>query len=180
SSIQRLANRIQTHPLLGIRQSNEQTSATWKSLININLPQHAFLQDHQIQDAVLFPAVVYLELATAACHQLLSSKEDDQQQLTLIFEDVYFIKALILNEHELMEIFTQIIMSMREWYIILCNQDNLNKYSLNEFTLHAQDKIVIDSKQQKSLTIPNRWTIQDITSAYQYGSSFQKNNKNIT
>ncbi|CAF1135682.1 unnamed protein product [Adineta steineri] len=29
-------------------------------------------------------------------------------------------------------------MPMREWYIIFCNQDNLNKYLLNEFTLHAQ------------------------------------------
>ncbi|CAF4161011.1 unnamed protein product, partial [Adineta steineri] len=212
SSIQRLANRIPTHPLLGIRQLNDQTSATWKSLININLPQHAFLKDHKIQDAILFPAVVYLELATAACHQLLSSKNDEQEP-TIIFEDVHFIKALILNEHELVEVFTQIIMPMREWYIysrpwsvagpdcmrssgMTCtdvvdsfrDQNNLNKYSLNEFTLHARGKIEIDFKEQKSLTIPpintidDTWTTQDITSAYahlstrgyQYGSSFQK------
>ncbi|CAF0857787.1 unnamed protein product [Adineta steineri] len=51
STIQRLANRIPTHPLLGIRQLNEQTSATWKSLININLSQHAFLKDYKIQVA---------------------------------------------------------------------------------------------------------------------------------
>ncbi|CAF1077194.1 unnamed protein product [Adineta steineri] len=37
-SIQRLANRIPTHLLLSIRQFNGQTNATWKSLININLP----------------------------------------------------------------------------------------------------------------------------------------------
>ncbi|CAF1589050.1 unnamed protein product, partial [Adineta steineri] len=138
SSIQRLTNRIQTHPLLSNHQLNEQTSATWKSLININLPQHSFLKDHKIQDAILFPVVAYLELATAACQQLLPPKEDDQQQLTLIFEDVNYNKALILNEHELMEVFAQIIMPMSKWYIIFCNQDNLNKYSLNEFTLHAQ------------------------------------------
>ncbi|CAF4127365.1 unnamed protein product [Adineta steineri] len=87
SSIQHLANRIPTHPLLGIRQLNDQTSATWKSLININLPQHAFLKDHKIQDAILFPAVAYLELATAAYHQSLSSKQDDQQRPTIIFEN---------------------------------------------------------------------------------------------
>ncbi|CAF4212081.1 unnamed protein product [Adineta steineri] len=168
SSIQRLANCMPAQPLLGIRQLNDQTN-------------------HKIQDAILFPAVAYLELATAACHQLLSSKEDDQQQPTLIFEDVNFIKALILNEHELMELLIQIIMPMREWYIIFCNQDNLNKYSLNKFTLHAQGKIEIDSKQQKSLTIPDRWTTQDIrsayahlsTRAYQYGSSFQKTMKTL-
>ncbi|CAF0884875.1 unnamed protein product [Adineta steineri] len=97
SSIQRLANRIPTHPLLGIRQLVDQTSATWKSLININLAQHAFLKDHKIQDAILFPAVAYLELATAVY--------------------VKFVKALIFNEHELVEVFIQIIMPMREWYI---------------------------------------------------------------
>ncbi|CAF1239631.1 unnamed protein product [Adineta steineri] len=59
SSIQRLANRIQTHPLLGIRQLNEQT------------------KDYKIQDAIVFPAVAYLEFATAACHQLLSWKDDE-------------------------------------------------------------------------------------------------------
>ncbi|CAF4266097.1 unnamed protein product, partial [Adineta steineri] len=82
---------------------------------------------------------------------------------TIIFEDVNFIKALILNEHELVEIFIQIIMPMCQWYIysrpwsaagpgcmrlsgMSCidiidsfrNQDNLNKYSLNQFTLHTQ------------------------------------------
>ncbi|CAF1571501.1 unnamed protein product, partial [Adineta steineri] len=213
SSIQRLANRIPTHPLVGIRQLNDQTSATWKSLININLPQHAFLKDHKIQDAILFPAVAYLELAIAACHQLLSSKDDEQQQPTIIFEDIEFVKALILNEHELIEVFTQVIMPMREWYIysrpwsaagpdcmrpsgMNCadvvesfhDQNILNKYSLNEFTLHAHGKIEINYKQQKSLTIPSlntikdTWSTQDMTSAYahlstrgyQYGSSFQK------
>ncbi|CAF4054186.1 unnamed protein product [Adineta steineri] len=181
SSIQRLANRIPTHPLLGIRQLNDQTSATWKSLININLPQHSFLKDHKIHNVIFFPVVAYLELVTTACQQLLSSKENDQQP-TIIFEDVNFIKALILNEHELVEIFIQIIMPMCQWYIysrpwstlgpdcMSCtdvidsfhNQDNFNKYSLNKFTLHAQDKIEIDSKQQKSLTIPNIWTTQHI------------------
>ncbi|CAF4404729.1 unnamed protein product, partial [Adineta steineri] len=57
---------------------------------------------------------------------------------------------------------------------ILCNKDNLNKYSLNKFTLHAQGKTEIDFKEQNSLTIPDRWTTQDITSAHQYGSSFNK------
>ncbi|CAF1193809.1 unnamed protein product [Adineta steineri] len=53
-------------------------------------------------------AVAYFELATTACHQLLSSKEDDQQQSIIIFEDINFIKALILNEHELMEMIIMI------------------------------------------------------------------------
>ncbi|CAF1363713.1 unnamed protein product [Adineta steineri] len=62
-------------------------------------------------------------------------------------------------------------MPMRQWDIIFCNQDNLNKYSLNQFTLHAQGKIEIDYKQQKSLTIPNTWTTQHIPSAYEHLST---------
>ncbi|CAF1521973.1 unnamed protein product, partial [Rotaria sordida] len=32
---------------------------------------------YKIQDAIVFPAVAYLEFATAACHQLLSWKDDE-------------------------------------------------------------------------------------------------------
>ncbi|CAF0960689.1 unnamed protein product [Adineta steineri] len=99
-----LANRISTHPLLDNRQLNEQTSATWKSLIYINLPQHIYLKDYKIQDVILFLAVTYFELATA----------------------VY----------------------------------NLNKYSLNQFTLHVQD---ISSAY-----------VHPSTRGYQYESSVKK------
>ncbi|CAF4338783.1 unnamed protein product, partial [Adineta steineri] len=37
-------NRISTYSLPDNRQLNEQTSATWKSLININLPQHIYFK----------------------------------------------------------------------------------------------------------------------------------------
>ncbi|CAF1440061.1 unnamed protein product [Adineta steineri] len=63
-------------------------------------------------------------------------------------------------KHELLEVFIQIIMPMREWYIMFCNQDNLNKYSLNQFTLHVQD-------------IPSAYAHLS-TRDYQYGTSFKK------
>ncbi|CAF0982640.1 unnamed protein product [Adineta steineri] len=178
--IKRLANRIPIHPLLGVRQLTGQTSATWKSLININLPKYAYLKDHKIQDIIIFPAVAYLELATAACHQLLSPTTDDKQP-TIIFEQVKFIKALMLTENELIEIFTQIIMPMREWYIYsrpwssagsncmhssgmasidmidsFLDQYTLSQYSLKEFTLHAHGQIEINNiTQQQSTTLLN-------------------------
>ncbi|CAF3924762.1 unnamed protein product [Adineta steineri] len=178
--IKRLANRIPAHPLLGVRQLTGQTSATWKSLININLPKYAYLKDHKIQDIIIFPAVAYLELATAACHQLLSPTTDDKQP-TIIFEQVKFIKALVLTEHELTEIFTQIIMPMREWYIYsrpwssagsncmhssgmasidmidsFFDQYTLSQYSLKEFTLHAHGQIEINNiTQHQSTTLLN-------------------------
>ncbi|CAF1230311.1 unnamed protein product [Adineta steineri] len=92
-----------------------------------------------------FQLLIILNLQQLLVINSFPQKEDDKQP-TIIFEDVHFTKALILNEHELVEVFIQIIMPMREWYIIFCNQDNLNKYSLNKFTLHAHGKI--DSKQQ--------------------------------
>ncbi|CAF4109266.1 unnamed protein product [Adineta steineri] len=43
-SVRISANRISTYSLPDNRQLNEQTSATWKSLININLPQHIYFK----------------------------------------------------------------------------------------------------------------------------------------
>ncbi|CAF4117397.1 unnamed protein product [Adineta steineri] len=46
SSIQRLANRMPAHPLLGIRQLNDQTSATWKTVAYLELATAAWtIQD---------------------------------------------------------------------------------------------------------------------------------------
>ncbi|CAF0930134.1 unnamed protein product [Adineta steineri] len=195
--MKRLANRIPIHPLLGVRQLTRQTTATWKSLININLPQYNYLKDHKIRDAILFPAVAYLELATAACRQLLSST--DEKQSTIIFEQVKFVKALALTEHQLTEVFTQIVMPMREWFIYsrpwssagldcirssgmasvdmidsFLHQQTLSQYSLSEFTLHAHGRIEIDSIHQKFMTTLttsmtcNKWSTNDITNIYSY------------
>ncbi|UJR06874.1 hypothetical protein I4U23_011163 [Adineta vaga] len=200
SVMKRLANRIPTHPLLGVRQLTGQTTATWKSLININLPQYTYLKDHKIQDSILFPAVAYLELATAACRQLLSSVDDKQP--TIIFENIKFSKALVLSEHELTEVFTQIIMPMQEWYIYsrpwssagsdcmrssgmssidilnsFDDQQTLSQYSLSEFTLHAHGRIETDHTSQKSTTLfnctrtPATWSTHDITSIYTHLST---------
>ncbi|CAF4135304.1 unnamed protein product, partial [Adineta steineri] len=104
--------------------------------------------------------------------QILPMKNHEEYFDNFSSYKFHLSSSLAFNEHELIEVFTQIIMPMREWYIMFCNKDNFDKYLLNEFILHAQDKIY--SKQQKSLTIPDTWTTQDITNAYQYGSSFEK------
>ncbi|CAF2150178.1 unnamed protein product [Rotaria magnacalcarata] len=182
SVIERLSHRHPIHPLLGIRQWTPQTSATWKCLINLNLHEHAFLKDHKIQDAILFPATGFLELGIAACRQLLPP--NDGAQPTIVFEQVEFTNALVLNEHQLIEVFTQVVMPMREWFVYsrpwtsagqdcirtsgMSGTDVLNsfidpqilsQYSLSEFTAHARGRISIgDTKQQLPLltdtTIP--------------------------
>ena len=90
------------------------------------------------------------------------------------------LEALVLTEHELTEVFTQIIMPMREWFIYsrpwssagsdcmrssgmasidvvdsFLDQHTLSQYSLNEFTLHAHGRIEMDNTQQKSTTLLN-------------------------
>ncbi|CAF3504412.1 unnamed protein product [Adineta steineri] len=200
SVMTRLANRIPIHPLLGVRQLTGQTSATWKSLLNVNLPQYAYLKDHKIQDAIMFPAAAYLELVTAAYHQLFLSS--DNKLSSLVLKEVKFVKALTLNEHELTEVFTQIIIPVREWFVYsrpwtsagsgcmrssgmasvdvvdsFTDPQTLNQYSLREFTLHAHGHIEMDSVQQKLTTLlstnptHNTWSTTDTTSIYTHLSS---------
>ncbi|CAF1195338.1 unnamed protein product [Adineta steineri] len=200
SVITRLANRIPIHPLLGVRQLTGQTSATWKSLININLPQYAYLKDHKIQDTILFPAVAYLELVTAAYHQLFQAL--DNKQSSLVLKQIKFVKALSLNEHELTELFTQIVISVRQWFVysrrwtsagsdcmrssgmasvdvvdFFIDPETLNQYSLREFTLHAHGHIEMDGVQQKLTTLLstspayNTWSTSDVTSIYTHLST---------
>ncbi|CAF3952735.1 unnamed protein product [Adineta steineri] len=200
SVITRTANRFPIHPLLGVRQLTGQTSATWKSLININLPQYAYLKDHKIQDAIMFPAAAYLELVTAACHQSFLSS--DTKQSSLVLKEIKFVKALTLSEHELTEVFTQIVIPVREWFIYsrpwtsagtdcmrpsgmasvdvldsFIDPQTLNQYSLREFVLHAHGHIEMDSVQQKLTTLLstsptyNTWSTTDTTSIYTHLSS---------
>ncbi|CAF0931497.1 unnamed protein product [Adineta steineri] len=195
-----LANRIPIHPLLGVRQRTGQTSATWKSLININLPQYAYLKDHRIQGAVLFPVVAYLELVTAAYHQLFLSS--DNKQSSLVLKEIKFVKALSLNEHELKEVFTQILIPVRQWFVYsrpwtsagsdnmhssgmasvdvvdsFIDPETLNQYSLREFTLHAHGHIEMDGVRQKLITslstcpTYNVWSTTDVNSVYTHLST---------
>ncbi|CAF3958453.1 unnamed protein product, partial [Rotaria sordida] len=168
SAIERLAYRLPSHPLLGVRQWAQHTSAIWKSLINLNLPEYAYLSQHKMQDAILLPAAGFLEMALAACRQLLPVANNDETPPPIAFEQVEFIKALVLNEHELTEVIIQIVMPMREWLIysrpwsaagpdcqrssgMACNDfidsfvdlQTLNAYSLRQFTLHARGRIDI-------------------------------------
>ncbi|CAF4039909.1 unnamed protein product [Adineta steineri] len=200
SVIKRLTNRIPIHPLLGVRQLTGQTNATWKSLININLPQYAYLKDHKIQDAILFPAAAYLELITATYHQLFLSS--DKEQSSIVLKEIKFVKALSLNEHELTEVFTQIVIPVREWFVYsrpwtsagsdcmhssgmasvdvvdsFIDPETLNQYSLREFTLHAHGYIEMGDVQQKLTTLlstfptDNTWSTSDVTSIYTHLST---------
>ncbi|CAF1596340.1 unnamed protein product, partial [Adineta ricciae] len=187
-TIERLATRSPLHPLLGVRQWIGQTIPTWRGLININLPENAFLKDHQIQGVILFPSLCFLELVTAAYQQLYPFQNDEQSQIVL--EDIEFFRHLLLTEQKLTEIFTQINSTLREWFVYsrpwrspgeecmrasgLSGTDVLpsftdlhilNGYSLNEFTLHAHGRIQINTKEKASASIFPKNCTSEIWSA---------------
>lgn len=198
--IERLATRLPIHPLLGIRQWTGHMSATWKSLINLNLREYAFLKDYQIQDTILFPAACFLELAVAACCQLIQSKDKKQPQI--VFEQIEFVQALPLSKHKLTEVFTEVRMPMREWFVYsrpwtssdeecmrssgLSGRDVvdsfvdphiLNEYSLRQFTLHAHGRIETSDVEQKLPSIATAtydretWSTNDSASVYAHLST---------
>ncbi|UJR34435.1 hypothetical protein I4U23_021842 [Adineta vaga] len=167
SVLDRRAHRLSEHPLLGVRQlTQEHTSAVWRSLINLQLPQYQYLRDHKIQDAILFPATGFIELAIAACHELIPRVGDEPLQ-PLAFEQVEYLKALHLTENELTEVFTEIIgVPIREWHVYsrswsssaldctrtggmagtdvvesFVDKQILNKHAMQEYTLHARGRI---------------------------------------
>ncbi|CAF3595837.1 unnamed protein product [Rotaria sordida] len=191
SAIERLAYRLPLHPLLGVRQWTHHTSAIWKSLINLNLPEHAYLSQHKMQDAILLPAAGFLEMALAACRQLLPVANNDETPPPIAFEQVEFIKALVLTEHELTEVITQIVMPMREWLIysrpwsaagqdcrrssgMACNDfidsfvdlQTLNAYSLRQFTLHARGCIDIGPHLNIHASSAYRFSKEDTANWY--------------
>lgn len=198
--IERLATRLPAHPLLGIRQWTGHMSATWKSLINLNLREYAFLKDYQIQDTILFPAVCFLELAVAACCQLIRSK--DKKQPPIVFEQIELVQALPLSKHKLTEVFTEVRMPMREWFVYsrpwtssneecmrssglsgkdvvdsFVDMQTLNEYSLRQFTLHAHGRIEMSNVEQKLPSIATAtydretWSTNDSVSVYAHLST---------
>ncbi|CAF3372216.1 unnamed protein product [Rotaria sp. Silwood2] len=110
SVLQRRAKREEHHPLFGIRLwSLQQQSPTWKSIINLQLPQYAYLQDHQVQGQIYFPATGFIELALAAVNEYFHYSQESLPS-TVIFNNVQFLLACILNENEPTEIHTVIQM----------------------------------------------------------------------
>ncbi|WP_396268756.1 SDR family NAD(P)-dependent oxidoreductase [Ideonella sp.] len=80
---------LREHPLLGWRAGS--LHHHWESVID---PDHqAWLKDHQVQDAAVFPAAGYIEMALGAAQRLLGADatydiEDLQVQKPLVLQDV--------------------------------------------------------------------------------------------
>ncbi|MFE9611845.1 SDR family NAD(P)-dependent oxidoreductase [Streptomyces sp. NPDC006012] len=57
------------HPLLGTRRTTTGDTHVWEA--PLDLRRHAYLADHRVQDTVVVPGTVYLELLTEATRQVL-------------------------------------------------------------------------------------------------------------
>ncbi|MCH7685348.1 MAG: acyltransferase domain-containing protein [Planctomycetes bacterium] len=77
----------QLHPLLGSR--NDAARASWTT--DLNCYSLAFLDDHQVDQHVVFPAAAYLEMALEAAHELLGKPP-------YVVEDLTLLKAMLLPQ----------------------------------------------------------------------------------
>jgi amino acid adenylation domain-containing protein len=75
------------HPLLGYRLKSSEP--LWQSEIDANSPR--YLQDHQIDGAVLFPATGYVELILAAARQVLGEGRLEVEAIS--FHEALFLSA---------------------------------------------------------------------------------------
>lgn len=76
------------HPLLGTRTTTAGDTRTWEGPLDPR--RHAYLADHRIQDTVVVPGTLYLELLTEATRQIIG---DGPVALT----DVHYRQALYLD-----------------------------------------------------------------------------------
>ena len=74
------------HPLLGKRADS--AKASWAADLDLNTL--AYLGDHRVHDAIVFPAAAYVEMALAAGREAFG-------QTACVLEDVMFRKALLLS-----------------------------------------------------------------------------------
>ncbi len=159
----------QIHPLL-----HQKISSPLKQTIfatDLDLAQVPWLQDHQINQKVIFPGTAYLEMALATGRELWPTS-------ALSLTEVELLQPLYLIEETISEI--QLIIDQSTWKI----------YSklASDWQLQAQGKIQQLEQTNHTNQVPaldslkNSLTIQkDITQHYQqcqikgihYGSSFQ-------
>ncbi|NOX38147.1 MAG: amino acid adenylation domain-containing protein [Calditrichaeota bacterium] len=79
------------HPLLGVRRSSPVLSGKQVWEVQLHPTEVAFLQDHRVQNTMVFPAAAYVEMALSAARRL-------QPENRPILENVTFHRALMLSE----------------------------------------------------------------------------------
>ncbi|WSI35843.1 acyltransferase domain-containing protein [Streptomyces sp. NBC_01341] len=77
------------HPLLGTPTTAADGTRVWQGPLDIR--HHPYLAGHRVQDAIVVPGTVYLELLTEATRQVLGDGP-------LALADVHFEQALCLDE----------------------------------------------------------------------------------
>ncbi len=122
------------HPLLGHRVIS--ADGLWENTLDTN--QLPYLKDHVVQNAVLFPAAGYIELALAA-GQLVFGKG------TIDVENFEILRPLTIAAHS--DPLIQTAVDARDGTVEICSRPDWNA---EDFTAHARGRI---SRQESQVRI---------------------------
>ena len=167
-----LNNIQQLHPLLGNKLAlADSNQIRFQGQINATNPE--YLQDHCLENQIVFPATGYLEIALAAAQQLYSNSN-------LQLED-FVIKQPLLLYDEVINIQTVITKLNSDRVQIFSNSSDLNS-----FILHSEVTIKVNAETSfESINLESAKTqlqpYSDINTYYQklsnqglnYGTNFQ-------
>ena len=114
----------QIHPLLGFRL--ESAHPSWESRLDKQLLP--YLEDHQVQDAVVFPASGYIEMGLAAATELFGEgpcvieELEIQRPLVLTSSYVPRVQITVLSEDASFRIYSRAEDGQQEWTIHVTGQ----------------------------------------------------------
>lgn len=130
------ARKAGLHPLLGEHFQSALSSGQQFWEIDLNFQSLAYLKDHSLAGAVVFPGAAYLEMALAAASQTF---EGD----AFVIEEVSFERALIIEEDEPLKL--QLVLSPAanggEASFQIYSQPSRAESRLSSWTLHASGKM---------------------------------------
>lgn len=88
--------RYPYHDLLGVRiPGSTPIEPRWRNLISIE--SQPWLQDHKVDDQVVFPGAAYMCMAIEAKRQTMEDHQNSKRPSTYVLRDVSFSKALTLQ-----------------------------------------------------------------------------------
>lgn len=127
----------QVHPLLG--QALELPYPSWK--LDLNKRYLAYLDDHRIQNAVVYPGAAYVEMGLAVAKRFFGEG-------IYSVDNIEFKKALFLPEKDLLTV--QLTLDPKDASFSVYTRQT---HSQNDWTLHAQAKLHLRQFVTKCINI---------------------------
>ncbi|GAB3288622.1 type I polyketide synthase [Parasphingorhabdus pacifica] len=116
------------HPLLGDEVVAEPGCRSWEG--PIDLERNAYLRDHKVEETVILPGAAYLEMATAAAHEMLGP-------VPIAVRDVRFRQAVFLSDDAV----TTVRVTLAEEGDELAFELHSRTDMVEDWTLHAEARV---------------------------------------